>query len=116
MFERLKESLRQLREHHEIDALDRRALTEIGADRGELHGLVAVPAQVGERMGRMARHHGLSPVELQGSGHDYAALLKQCAACREVGTCAAFLSTEVAANAPGWFCPNHTHLTELKAG
>lgn len=118
MFRGLREHLHAAQEHRrelrEIEAMDERALDEIGLSRSALRRVVETPEAVTERMTAMARRHGLDPDKLDLYREDFAHLLDTCAHCHATGTCARFLADPEGGPYAAGFCPNHADYLALR--
>lgn len=112
--EHLHEAHEHRRELKEIDALDDRALDEIGLSRSQLREIVETPDAVAARMTAMARRHGLDPEAIEQNRQDYAHLLDTCAHCHATGQCAAYLADQTRGTAAAGFCPNHADYLALQ--
>jgi uncharacterized protein YjiS (DUF1127 family) len=102
------------RELQEIDALDDRAIEDLGLSREELRKVVTTTSAVAERMAAMARRHGLDPDQLDRFRHDYVHLLDTCAHCQATDLCAKYLADVSEGPLAAGFCPNHADYMALK--
>jgi hypothetical protein len=100
----------------EIESLSDRDVRELGIDRNTLRELASHPADVPERMSRMARVFGVDPAAIhrqRGRGFD---MTMTCGLCRDRKACA----RELFGDAPSspercGFCPNAAAFRNLAA-
>jgi uncharacterized protein YjiS (DUF1127 family) len=110
----LKAAHDRRRQLQEIDALDDRAIEELGLTREELREVITVSAEVRERMAAMAARHGLDRTRLEDLRQDYVHLLDVCAHCDAAGKCAEYLADESRGPTAAGFCPNHADYLALR--
>jgi len=88
-------------------ALTDRELHDLGMTRAQIMSFVTMPAEVPDRLGRMAALFGIPEDELQSNRAEYLELLQTCACCSVSGPCARLLARGPdALTEHAGFCPN----------
>lgn len=114
MFDRLKALLQHRREIASVEAMDARALADLGMSRAQLRDFLDMPRDIEPRVLAMGAVHGLSPATVQHDHGLWLEMLATCGHCADRGACALNL-TQGALRRPddAAFCPNHAALAAL---
>ena len=107
MLTRLRALLDRYAQLKTVEALSDRDLDDLGMTRAQVEAFVTMPADVPDRVARMAAIFGIPVAELKANHADYLELLGTCAHCADRAACALVLHKgDLAQPAEAAFCPN----------
>lgn len=107
MFDRIRALLDRWHDLQSIDALSDRDLDDLGMSRAQLAEFISIPADVPDRIARMAAVFGIPQAALQANRADYLELLGTCHTCADRAACALALHKgDIKSPADAAFCPN----------
>lgn len=107
MFERIQAMFAKWHQIKEIEALSPADLHDLGMTRDQVEFFVRMPADVPERMAKMASVFGLTEDQLKANQADYMDLLNVCGHCGARKACGKLLPhADTASRAEADFCPN----------
>lgn len=107
MFDRIRALLDRWHDLKSVDALSDRDLDDLGMSRSQLAEFISIPADVPDRIARMAAVFGIPEAELQANRADYLELLGSCHHCKDKASCSLALHKgEIRTPADATFCPN----------
>lgn len=106
MLTRLRALLDRYAQLKTVEALTDRDLDDLGMTRAQIAAFVTMPADVPDRVARMAAIFGISEADLKANHADYLELLGTCAHCTERTACAHLLHKGDAQPKDATFCPN----------
>ncbi|MBC2834275.1 DUF1127 domain-containing protein [Paragemmobacter straminiformis] len=113
MFDRIRAFLDRWHDLKSVDALSDRELDDLGMSRAQIAEFIAIPADVPDRIARMAAVFGIPEAELQARRADYLELLSTCHHCPDRAACTLALHKgDIRSPADAAFCPN----AEIYAG
>lgn len=107
MFDRIRALIDRWHDLRSIDTLSDRELDDLGLSRAQLAEFISIPADVPDRIARMAAVFGVPEAELQANRADYLELLGTCHHCAASAACAhALHHGDIRSPADATFCPN----------
>ncbi len=107
MLDRIRALLDRWHQLKTVDSLTDRDLDDLGMTRAQIEAFVTMPADVPDRVARMAAIFGIPEADLKANHADYLELLGTCAHCPDRSTCATLLHKgQLAQPADATFCPN----------
>ncbi|ESW60198.1 MAG: hypothetical protein Q27BPR15_13260 [Rhodobacter sp. CACIA14H1] len=106
MLDRIRALLDRWHQLKTVEQLTDRDLDDLGMTRAQIQAFVTMPADVPDRVARMAALFGIPEADLKANHADYLELLGTCAHCTERTACARLLHTSGARAQEATFCPN----------
>ena len=106
MLTRLRALLDRYAQMKTVEALTYRDLDDLGMTRAQVMAFVTMPADVPDRVARMAAIFGIPEAELKVNHADYLELLGACGHCPDRAACARLLHKGDARPQDAAFCPN----------
>ena len=107
MLSRLRALLDRWHQLNSLEALSDRDLDDLGMTRAQVQAFITMPADVPDRVARMAAIFGVPDADLKANHADYLELLGTCAHCADRAACALVLQKgDIARPADAGFCPN----------
>ena len=106
MLTRLRALLDRWHQLKTIEALTDRDLDDLGMTRAQVLAFVTMPADVPDRVARMAAIFGIPEADLKANHADYLELLGTCAYCPDRAACTTLLHKPDAQPKDASFCPN----------
>ncbi|MFN3936526.1 MAG: hypothetical protein ACK4KW_03010 [Gemmobacter sp.] len=107
MMEFMRSRMARWRDERELAALGSDIARDIAVSQVQLDTFAEMPADVPERMARMAALHGLSPSALTADRGEYLEFAETCGRCGARRICAETLDAGNARPEDCGFCPNH---------
>lgn len=90
-----------------LDALTDRDLSDLGMSRAQVEAFIRMPADVPDRVAKMAAIFGIPAADIRANHADYLEILGTCGQCRDRAACGHLLSrADVARPEEAGFCPN----------
>ena len=106
MLDRIRALLDRWHQLKTVDSLTDRDLDDLGMTRSQIEAFVTMPADVPDRVARMAALFGIPEADLKANHADYLELLGTCAHCRDRAACATLQQKPDAQPKDATFCPN----------
>ena len=107
MLTRLRALIDRWHQIKTVEALTDRDLDDLGMSRAQIQAFVTMPADVPDRVARMAAIFGIPETDLKANHADYLELLGTCAHCRDRAACSLLLHRgDIAQPKDAAFCPN----------
>ncbi|WP_434613740.1 DUF1127 domain-containing protein [Tabrizicola sp. M-4] len=113
MLTRLRALLDRWHQLKAVEALTDRDLDDLGMTRAQVMAFATMPADVPDRVARMAAIFGIPEADLKANYADYLELLGTCAHCTDRAACSLMLRKgDIARPQDATFCPNAPIYTE----
>lgn len=107
MLTRLRALIDRWHQLKTVEALTDRDLDDLGMTRAQIQAFVTMPADVPDRVARMAAIFGIPEADLKANYADYLELLGTCGHCPDRAACSLLLHKgDIARPADATFCPN----------
>lgn len=107
MLTRLRALIDRYAQLKTVEALTDRDLDDLGMTRAQIEAFVTMPADVPDRVARMAAIFGIPESDLKANHADYLELLGTCAHCPDRAACSLLLHKgDLAQPKDATFCPN----------
>ena len=113
VLKRVRRMLDQRRDSQFLFALNSAEQSDVGISSTDLQSLSSGPADTRDRMEAMAEAHGLAPGILSREHWREVDMARACGHCGQRRVCSKWLAGKRGDLAPGDFCPNAPHFSEL---